>query len=182
MYGLSLLDIMVIIVYFAGMIGIGLWAMRRIKNQEDYFLAGRRFGKVIQTFAAFGQSTTADNSVGAVTTTFTNWTRDDPRQRYEVEFQVSYDTDIEIVPDLITNAVKKHPQILDEPEPVDTELRGFGDSGIDFCVEFWVNGIDDGKNKYSSDVLFLVWNALKENDIEIPYPHRVVEIKGPMPT
>ena len=38
--------------------------------------------------------------------------------------------------------------------------------------------IDDGKNKYTSDVLFLIWNALKENNIEIPYPHRVVEIKA----
>jgi small-conductance mechanosensitive channel len=57
-------------------------------------------------------------------------------------------------------------------------LRGFGDSGIDFAVEFWVNGMDDGKNKYTSDVLFLIWNALKDAGIEIPYPHRVVELKG----
>ncbi|MFC1540880.1 sodium:solute symporter [Candidatus Latescibacterota bacterium] len=72
MFGLTILDIIVIIIYFAAMIGIGLWSMRRIKNQEDYFLGGRTFGKIIQTFASFGQSTTADNSVGAVTTTFTN--------------------------------------------------------------------------------------------------------------
>ena len=72
--------------------------------------------------------------------------------------------------------------VLDAPEKPDCELRGFGDSGIDFVVEFWVNGIDDGKNKYTSDVLFLIWNALRDNDIEIPYPHRVVEIKGNLPT
>ncbi|WP_055684839.1 hypothetical protein [Loktanella sp. 5RATIMAR09] len=53
--------------------------------------------------------------------------------------------------------------------------------GLGFGVEFWVEGIDDGKNKYASDVLFLIWNALKQHDIEIPYPHRVVEIKGPIP-
>ena len=72
MFGLPLIDIIVILVYFAGMIYIGIWSMKQIKNQEDYFLAGRTFGKVIQTFASFGQSTTADNSVGAVTTTYTN--------------------------------------------------------------------------------------------------------------
>jgi len=43
-------------------------------------------------------------------------------------------------------------------------------------------GIDDGPNKYTSDVLFLIWNALKDNNIEIPYPQRVVEIKGGFPT
>ena len=48
-------------------------------------------------------------------------------------------------------------------------------------VEFWVNGLDDGKKKYTSDVLFLVWNALKADGIEIPYPQRVIHIKGMPP-
>jgi len=71
-FGLSLVDLAVICGYFAAVIAIGFWAARRIKNQEDYFLGGRRFGKFIQTFAAFGQSTSADNAVGVTTTTFTN--------------------------------------------------------------------------------------------------------------
>ena len=111
-----------------------------------------------------------------ITTTFVNWTRDDPRQRYEVEFSVAYDTDIEVIPDMIAEAVSKHPQVLDDPEPVDVELRGFGDSGINFAVEFWADGIDDGKNKFSSDVLFIVWRALKANEISIPFPQREVRI------
>lgn len=98
--------------------------------------------------------------------------------RYAVDFSVSYDTDINRVPGIISKAVSAHPEVLDDPEPPDCELSGFGDSGIDFSVEFWVNGIDDGKNKYCSDVRFLVWNALKDAGIEIPYPHRVVELRG----
>jgi solute:Na+ symporter, SSS family len=66
------IDILVIVTYFIVMIGIGIWAMRRIKTQEDYFLAGRRFGKFIQTFAAFGQGTSADTAIGVSTTTFSN--------------------------------------------------------------------------------------------------------------
>jgi len=72
MYGLSLIDIAVIIVYFIAIIWIGIWASRRIKNQEDYLLGGRKFGKLIQTFASFGQATSADGPVGTVTTTFKN--------------------------------------------------------------------------------------------------------------
>ncbi len=72
MFGLPLIDIIVIIIYFVIVIAIGLWSMRRIKNQEDYFLAGRRFGKFIQTFAAFGQGTSADTAIGVSTTTFSN--------------------------------------------------------------------------------------------------------------
>jgi len=111
-----------------------------------------------------------------ITAQFINWTNDDPRQRYEVEFTVAYDTDLEKVPPIITAAVSTHPSVLQEPETPDCELRGFGDSGVDFGVEFWVHGIDDGPNKFSSDILFLIWNALKANKIEIPFPQREVRI------
>ena len=72
MFALPVIDIVVILVYFLVVILIGMWSMRRIKNQEDYFLAGRRFGKLVQTFAAFGQATSSQNAVGVSTTTFTN--------------------------------------------------------------------------------------------------------------
>src|SRR3972149_3833859 len=72
MFGLQPVDIIVIVLYFLVVSGIGLWSMRRIRNQEDYFLAGRRFGKFIQTFAAFGQGTSVDTCVGVTTTTFKN--------------------------------------------------------------------------------------------------------------
>lgn len=116
-----------------------------------------------------------------ITTRVVNYSDSGSANRLEAEFSVSYDTDINLVPAIIEAAVAKHPGVLDAPEKPDCELRGFGDSGIDFVVEFWVNGIDDGKNKYTSDVLFLIWNALRDNGIEIPYPHRVVEIKGGLP-
>jgi len=116
-----------------------------------------------------------------ITTRVVNYSDQGSSNRYEANFSVSYDTDINKVPAIVEAAVAKHPDVLDAPEGPDCELRGFGDSGIDFCLEFWVNGIDDGKNKYTSQVLFLIWNALKDNDIEIPYPQRVIEIKGGLP-
>lgn len=112
-----------------------------------------------------------------ITTRVVNYSDQGSANRYEVPFSVSYDTDINTVPAIIEAAVAAHPAVLQSPEPPDCELRGFGDSGIDFAVEFWVNGLDDGKNKFTSDVLFLVWNALKEKGIEIPYPRRVVELR-----
>lgn len=116
-----------------------------------------------------------------IVTRVTNWSDSGSGNRYEAEFSVSYDTDINKVPALVEAAVAKHPGVISDPEAPDCELRGFGDSGIDFAVEFWVEGIDDGKNKYTSDVLFIIWNTLKDNGIEIPYPQRVIEIKGGLP-
>ena len=63
------LDWVVLIVYFIAMAAIGVWAMRRIKSQEDYFLGGRGFGKVMQTFAAFGAGTGSSDPVNTASRT-----------------------------------------------------------------------------------------------------------------
>lgn len=113
-----------------------------------------------------------------ITTRVVNYSDQGSANRYEAPFSVSYETDINIVPDIVEKAVATHPDVLDEPFPPDCELRAFGDSGVEFAVEFWVNGLDDGANKYTSDVLFLIWNALADHGIEIPYPQRVLHHRG----
>lgn len=112
-----------------------------------------------------------------ITSRIVNWSDSGAGKRYEADFSVSYETDINKVPAIIEAAVAKHPKVLSEPEAPDCELRGFGDSGVNFSVEFWVQGLDDGKNKFSSDVLFLVWNALRDHNIEIPFPQRDIRIR-----
>jgi SSS family solute:Na+ symporter len=66
------LDVVVLVGYFAVMIGIGVWSSRRIKIQEDYFMGGRSFGKLLQTFAAFGAGTGSSDPVNIGRTTFTS--------------------------------------------------------------------------------------------------------------
>lgn len=68
---MTVVDTIVLFTYFAGMIGIGLWSMRRVHGQEDYFMGGRGFGKLLQTFAAFGAGTGAHEPV---TVGRTGWT------------------------------------------------------------------------------------------------------------
>lgn len=116
-----------------------------------------------------------------ITTRVVNYSDQGSANRYEVPFSVSYDTDINKVPGIITAAVEALPFILKAPDGPDVELKGFGESGIDFAVEYWVSGIDDGRNKYASEVLFTIWNVLKAEGIDIPYPHRVVELRGGLP-
>ena len=62
-------DYLVIAVYFLLMATIGLWAMRGVERQEDFFLGGRGFGKVFQTFAAFGAGTGSSDPVTTGRTT-----------------------------------------------------------------------------------------------------------------
>lgn len=72
MFGLTILDIIVLITYFGVIIYIGIRASFKIKNAEDYFLGGRKFGKLTSTFASFGQATSADGPAGVATTTYNN--------------------------------------------------------------------------------------------------------------
>lgn len=108
---------------------------------------------------------------------YENWTHKDPRQRYEIEFQVSYNTDLDTLEDMLIPEVLKHPQVLREPELPDLEFRSFGESGVNMAIEFWCEGIDDGPNKFTSDVNFIVWRTLKANKVEIPFPQRVVHTR-----
>ena len=105
---------------------------------------------------------------------YENWTHKDPRQRYEVYFTVSFDTDIDTLEDILIPAILEHPSVLQEPEEPDLELREFGDYGIKFAIEFWCSGIDDGPNKFTSDLNFIVWRTLKKHNIEVPFPQRVI--------
>lgn len=111
-----------------------------------------------------------------ITTRVVNYSDQGSANRYEVTFSVPYEIDITRVPDLVCTAVARLPFVLPAPEAPDCELRGFGESGVDFAVEYWVNGIDDGRNKYGSKVRFAVFAALAEAGISMPYPRRVIEM------
>lgn len=113
-----------------------------------------------------------------ITTRVVNYSDQGSANRYEAAFSVAYETDINRIPAIIEAAVGALPFVLNAPDGPDCELRGFGESSVDFAVEYWVSGIDDGKNKYASPVLFAIWNALKAEGIEMPYPRRVVEMRN----
>ena len=69
---MQLIDYLVLFLYFAGMAGVGFWLMRGQKKQEDFFMAGRSFGKLMQTFAAFGSGTGSADPVNTARGTFLN--------------------------------------------------------------------------------------------------------------
>ncbi len=69
---MTFLDYAVLAAYFLLMASIGFACMRRVKGQDDYFLGGRGFGKLLQTFAAFGAGTGSSDPVNTGRTTFTS--------------------------------------------------------------------------------------------------------------
>ncbi len=118
-----------------------------------------------------------------ITTAFTNWTHNNKKQRYSLHFEVAYKTDLEPMFERIREVCATHPQVLSgEQYPLeerpDAEIEGFADSGIMILVEFWMEGIDDGKNRVGGDLYLMIWLALKEMGVEIPFPQREVKVLG----
>ena len=66
------IDYIVLFLYFAIMACIGIALMRKQKRQEDFFMGGRNFGKLMQTFAAFGAGTGSADPVNTARGTFAN--------------------------------------------------------------------------------------------------------------
>ncbi|MEM7728365.1 MAG: mechanosensitive ion channel domain-containing protein [Pseudomonadota bacterium] len=159
---------------------------RSVKVGDFVMLEGGVFGRIKSIDMRSTTVATADGKDIIVPNThftesaYENWTHDSPLQRYEVDFGVSYDTDLDALVPIVRDAVLEHPDVLSEPDEPSVEFRGFGDSSIDMCVEFWCEGIDDGPNKFTSDVGFIIWRTLKAHDIEIPFPQRVT-YQVPMP-
>ncbi|HKK61037.1 MAG TPA: sodium:solute symporter family protein [Bacteroidales bacterium] len=71
-WGLTFWDIVVLFIYFAVILFVGIRSSLMIKNREDYFMGGRRFGKLIQTFTAYGQATSVENVTATTTMVNTN--------------------------------------------------------------------------------------------------------------
>tara|TARA_R110000868_G_scaffold173190_1_gene409279 strand:+ start:8059 stop:9360 length:1302 start_codon:yes stop_codon:yes gene_type:complete len=118
-----------------------------------------------------------------ITTSFTNWTHNNNMQRYPINFQVAYDTDLEAMFPILREVVSSHPKVISGDDiPVelrpDAEISKFADSGIEILVEFWMDGVDDGENRVGADLLLMIWTALKANGIVIPFPQRVVKVLG----
>ncbi len=116
-----------------------------------------------------------------ITSVFTNWTHNNQKQRYALNFQVAYKTDLERMFEIVRKVVASHPKVLSgEAVPLaerpDAEIESFGDSGINILVEFWMEGIDDGENRVGADLLLMIWTALSSNGIEIPFPQREINV------
>ena len=112
---------------------------------------------------------------------FTNWTHKNKKQRYRVDFSVSYSTDVRSMCEIIKEVVASHPQVLSgEKYPIeerpDCEIDSFGDNGVNMFVEFWMEGVDDGRNRVGGDLLLIILETLQKHDIEIPFPQRDVRL------
>ncbi|MCR5709150.1 MAG: mechanosensitive ion channel [Bacteroidales bacterium] len=181
--------------------GLGL-AMKDILNNFIYgiqLMSGRlRVGDYIECDGVRGKVTSisyqttqiqaVDDTLIAFTNTtlfnknFKNLTRGGAYEYVKIGFGVSYGTDVEKVRAIILEASKKlmtkdkyERNIVDPIRGVTVAFEDFGDSSVDIALKLYV--LVEERYGLIARAKELIYNALNENGIEIPFPQRDVHIK-----
>ncbi|MCF8079006.1 MAG: mechanosensitive ion channel [Desulfobacterales bacterium] len=116
-----------------------------------------------------------------ITQQVVNWSYSNRKIRIRTPIGISYNADPHRAISLIVEAARELPRILTDPEPK-CLLKEFGDNSVDLELRFWIEDPQSGVANITSDVLLRVWDILKENEIEIPFPQRDVhlDVQGPL--
>jgi small-conductance mechanosensitive channel len=104
-----------------------------------------------------------------------NWSYSNKRVRIKASVGISYGADPHKAAKLLLACIKGFPRLLETPEPK-CLLTGFGDNSVDLQLRFWIQDPQNGVANITSEVLFKIWDTLKENEIEIPFPQRDVHL------
>jgi small-conductance mechanosensitive channel len=152
----------------------------------DTISLGETFGWIRELRARFVSVVTRDGreflipNEDFITQEVVNWSFSDRYVRLDVEFGVTYDTDPHEVIRIAVDAASKVNRVdATQNRPV-CWLVEFGDSSLNFVLRFWISDPKEGLTNIKGAVLIELWDALKEHDIAIPYPHREVILRSPI--
>ena len=100
--------------------------------------------------------------------------------RVSIQVGVSYNSDVELVKNVLVEVANTHPEVIKEPLPEMEDATApfvrfinIGESSLDFELFAW---IPDSFKRFdvASDLHFMIWEKFKENNIKIPFPQRDV--------
>ena len=114
----------------------------------------------------------------------TNWTLRGEWGRIRVPVGVAYGSDTAMVRDTLLEIVNNHDDIIKEhpdlPGP-NVLFMGFGDSSLNFELRAIVSDINK-RMQVTSDINYAIDAAFRERGIEIPFPQRDLNFRGPLLT
>ena len=106
-----------------------------------------------------------------------NWTYSSISSRFEIKVGVDYSSDVKLVMELMEKTVKEQQGVLTQPAPT-VRFQEYGDSSLIFSVFFWCDEVFRVES-IKSQIRVRLYEYFKENNVEIPFPQRVVHMKQP---
>jgi len=111
-----------------------------------------------------------------------NWSMNDKIKRFEIPFGVAYGTSPDNVIKIVLEAVEKSDCksiYISKDKYTKVVMTEMGDSSINFELFVWISGKEIFYSKsITSKFLILIYNALNENSIEIPFPQQDIHIRS----
>jgi small-conductance mechanosensitive channel len=152
----------------------------------DTISLGETFGWIRELRARFVSVITRDGreflipNEDFITREVINWSFSDRYVRLDVDFGVSYDSDPHEVIAVAIAASGAVDRVDSRYKPPVCWMTAFGNSSLDFRLRFWIDDPQQGLTNVRGKVLLALWDAFKEHNIDIPYPHREVIFKTPI--
>lgn len=97
----------------------------------------------------------------------------DPKVWQFTTVSVSYDSDVDLVSRLLLMAATAQTRVLVDPAP-SVFLMAFGADGLEFKLGYWIGDPDNGSDNLRSLINLAILRLLREHQIEIPFPQRVI--------
>ncbi len=148
----------------------------------DVISLGQTFGWITELNARYVSVVTRDGkeylipNEDLITGQVVNWSYTNDLVRLDVDFGVSYEADPHLVRRIAVEAASSVARVSRDPKAV-CHMTGFGESSIDFVLRFWIIDPSGGLTNVRGAVLLALFDALKAENVEIPFPQRVVHFK-----
>lgn len=97
----------------------------------------------------------------------------DPKVWQFTTVSVGYESDVELVTRLLMQAASMQERVLQEPGPA-VALMNFGADGLEFRLGYWIRDPENGSDNLRSQINLAILQLMRENQIEIPFPQRVI--------
>ncbi|MFC2073832.1 mechanosensitive ion channel domain-containing protein [Campylobacterota bacterium] len=110
-----------------------------------------------------------------------NWTLEDKTRRLHIPFGVAYGTEVEDVRKAVLEELEQSDLIYikhDADKVPEVWMIAMNSSSVDFELLVWVEWANKFRpNALRSEFLILIYNALRKNNIQIPFPQLDLHVK-----
>jgi small-conductance mechanosensitive channel len=105
-----------------------------------------------------------------------NWSHRNSVSRLVLPVPVAYGSTVSTVRSALVEAVKDHPDVLNEPAPK-VWFKGFGDNSLDFQLLVWIS---EPRKQFQikSDLYFRIETILRHRNVQVPFPQRSLHLRS----
>jgi len=149
----------------------------------DRIEIGNLNGDVVQISARSTRIITNDNvavivpNSELISSPVVNWSYPTKSVRFNIPVGVSYDSDPEMIKQLLVEIAGSHPGVL-QSQPPDVLFDSFGENTLNFILRVWTEQYLTKPGVLRSELYYEISKKFKEKGIQIPFPQREVRIIG----